>query len=191
MNEKMRVEVKDYRDDWMGIKEEALTTIKKNKGKYPDPNWKKGMLLAEHSPVRVGMLRIKVFNIPSWVATHLVRHHVGVEKFVSTQRSDRTGVDRNALPQGALVDISFHMNFQAIINISRKRLCTKASPETREVWQAILEAIKEYEPELYEVAARECVYRGFCPELECCGYANSKQYQEELKQYRRKEVESK
>lgn len=182
----MRVEIRSYRDDWQAIKEEALTTIKKNKGKYPEGDWKKGMLLAEHSPIRIGTLRVKVFDIPSWVATHLVRHHVGIEKFVSTQRSDRTGVNRNELPQGALVDVSFHMNFQAVINISRKRLCTQASPETREVWNAILEAIKEFEPELYEASVRECVYRGFCPELKCCGYANSKQYQEELKQYRSK-----
>lgn len=187
----MRVEIRNYYDDWMGVKEEALTTIKKNTGKYPDSEWKRGMLLAEHSPIRVGMLRIKIFDIPAWVATHLARHHIGVEKFVSTQRSDRTGVNRDNLPQGALVDMALHLNFQAVINISRKRLCTKASPETREVWQAVLEAIKAYEPELYEASVRECIYRGFCPELSCCGYTSSEQYQEELKQYRRKETKNK
>lgn len=182
----LKVEVKRHYGDWQGIKDTAMTTVGKDAGKYPDTNWKKKILLAEHSPIRNGMFRIKIYNIQSWVATHLVRHHVGVEKFVQTQREDRTGVDRGSLPQNALVDMDILMNFQAIINISRKRLCSQASKETREVWQMILDAIKDLEPELYESSVKECVYRGFCPEMRGCMYSETEQFKKDLEIYRRK-----
>lgn len=30
----------------------------------------------------------------SWVSVHFARHHIGWEKFISTQRTDRTNVNR-------------------------------------------------------------------------------------------------
>lgn len=182
----MRVEVKKYEDNWQDIKDTAMTTIGKDKGKYPESNWKKSILLAEHSPIRNGIFRIKIYGIPAWVATHLVRHHMGVEKFVGTQRTDRTGIDRGKLPQSALVDMDLLLNFQAVINISRKRLCSQASKETREAWKMVLNAIKDLEPELFESSVRECVYRGFCPEMRGCGFVSTDQYKKDLETYRKK-----
>lgn len=76
-------------------------------------------------------------------------------------------------------------NAQALINISRKRLCNCASPETREAWKAVIGLIKEQDPILAEKCVPECVYRGFCPEFDrCCGYVNSEAYKEQLKIYR-------
>jgi len=97
-----------------------------------------------------------------------------IEHFVTTQRTDRTGTDRNELPQGSLVDYQFTANAQAIIAISRKRLCMCASKETREAWSMFLELLKEVEPELYSVCVKECVYRGgYCPEMFPCGYSTT------------------
>ena len=77
------------------------------------------------------------------MATHFARHHVGVEKWIKTQRTDRTGIDRDELPQGALVDMELEANAQALINLSRKRLCNQASPETREVMQEIKKEVSK------------------------------------------------
>lgn len=76
-------------------------------------------------------------------------------------------------------------NAQALINISRKRLCNKASKETREAWEKAKEAVGKVDPVMADKMVRNCVYRGFCPELECCGYCNTKKFQEELENYRK------
>ena len=57
-------------------------------------------------------------------------------------------------------------------------------PETRAAWKAVVDAIAEKEPELAECCVPECVYRGFCPEFKCCGFVNTKAYQEMVAKYR-------
>jgi hypothetical protein len=166
----MQIKVINYKDYWQEVKDAALTTIKKESTVYPSKIWKRRILLAEHSVIRKIKLNIKVYDIPYWIAMHFVRHKIGIEHFISTQRTDRTNVDRTKLSQDNLVDWEFEANAQAFINISRKRLCNKAAKETREIWQNILQKIYEYEPELFSVCKRECEYRGFCPEFESCGY---------------------
>lgn len=76
-------------------------------------------------------------------------------------------------------------NAQALINISRKRLCSCASPETREAWKLVIEALKEKDPILASVCVPECIYRGFCPEFDrCCGYCNTEAFKKRLEEYR-------
>ena len=67
---------------------------------------------------------------------------------------------------------------------SRKRLCSCASPETREAWQAVKDEVAKTEPELASCMVRECVYRGFCPEMFGCGYDKTDAYCKELYEYR-------
>lgn len=155
--------------------------------KEPSASWEAKMLLAEHSPIRLVEYDWSWEEIKQWVTVHLVRHHEGCEKFVHSQRSDRRdlGIPRDKLPQGVLNDMDMTANAQAIINISRKRLCSCASIETREAWKQVLAAIKEVDPILVDKCVPECVYRGFCPEfMKSCGYANTKRYQQDLKRYR-------
>ena len=45
---------------WQEIKDDALFTIHKENGKYPDTKWKQEMLIAEHSPIRTGRIIINV-----------------------------------------------------------------------------------------------------------------------------------
>lgn len=52
------------------------------------------MLLAEHSPIRKLIISWKWYDLLSWVSVHLVRHKFGVDHWVRTQRTDRTGIDR-------------------------------------------------------------------------------------------------
>lgn len=170
----MKVEILDYRDNWQAVKDAAMNTIGKESGGYPSSEWKTKILRAEHSPIRLLVFRIRFTDIPYWVVGHFVRHKVGVEHFVSTQRTDRTGVDRSKLPQDAPVTYTMVVNAQSLINISRKRLCMQASPETRQAWYMVREALCEAgEREIVSAMVPECVYRGFCPELKGCGWAQA------------------
>ena len=178
---------------WSRVLNAARRTIgKESLDKEPSDSWKAKMLLAEHSPIRLLEYDWSWGEIRQWVTAHLVRHHEGCEKFVHTQRGDRRkiledyGVEtRDELPQGALNDMDMSANAQALINISRKRLCNCASKETREAWTQVKEAIAEVDPVLASKMVPECLYRGFCPEfMNPCGYSNTEKYQNDLKKYR-------
>ena len=45
--------------------------------------------------------------------------------------------------------------------------------------------INETEPELASCMVKECIYRGFCPEFNSCGYYITDAFKQELKEYRR------
>jgi hypothetical protein len=47
----------------------------------------------------------------------------------------------------------------------------------------ILETIKDSQPELYCVCVPECIYRGFCPEMNSCGYYKTKEYENDREIY--------
>ena len=181
----MNVELKDIKGSWEEVANRARTTVHKDElGKEPSDSFKRKILRAEHSPIRSLIYCFKITNLKSWVATHLVRHHVGVEKWVRTQRTDRTGVNRDELPQGAEVEMELEANAQALINMSRKRLCSQASPETREVMEAMKEEVSKRDKFLAEVMVKECVYRGYCPEMWNCNYDKTEQFQQEVEEYR-------
>lgn len=180
-----KIDIVKHVDEWQEVKDSTMNTIGKDTGVYPSSEWKRRLIMSEHSPVR----RIKFYwrwkDIKYWVSVHLVRHKIGIEHWVATQRTDRTGIDRNELPQGALVNHACEADAQALINISRKRLCHCASKETREAWLLVKEEVAKVEPELASCMVKECVYRGFCPEMFSCNYHKSKAYQEELAGYRK------
>lgn len=181
---KLKVEVRWHEDMWGVIKNATMTTIGKDKGKYPDSEWKRKMLMGEHSPIRIGHFVIKIYNCPQFVHGHLVRHPMGVTPFISTLRSDRNNY--NDVPNRyTLQDGEYSLSFQAIINISRKRLCNCASVETRYVWKKVLEAIKEFEPELYDVCVPQCVRNAHCYEVFPCGYSTTKSFEKALQEYRK------
>ena len=182
----MKVEWIEFNNSWDAVKEAARSTIgKEGSGKYPSDTWKKAILKAEHSPIRLLKFRWKWKDLPYWVSVHFVRHKFGIEHWVSTQRTDRTGEDRNEKSQDAPVTHECEANAQALISISRKRLCMQAAPETREAWQAVKDEVKRCDPVIASCMVRECVYRGFCPEMNCCGYVMTQAYKKELEEYRR------
>lgn len=171
---------------WGDVKASARTTIgKEGEGLAPSLDWKRTILLAEHSPIRKLHFSWKWLSLPYWVSVHFVRHKFGIEHWVSTQRTDRTGVDRTDKPQSAKVMHECEANAQAIINISRKRLCAHASNETRAAWLEVLEGIREQDEALFSCCVPECLYRGFCPEFKSCGYVRTEAYREKLKEYRK------
>lgn len=178
---------------WEWAKRAALKTVGlKPKSPQPTNQWKADMLLAEHSPIRAVTYYISINNIRQWVTTHLVRHWLGFIPFVHTQREDRRVLDvrRDDLPQGALNDMDIIANAQALINISRKRLCNCASKETREAWQMVADAIRGVDPVMADKMVPNCIYRGFCPEgNKCCGFSKTKQFRKQLDEYRNKQYQ--
>lgn len=174
-----------YSDRWADVKQSARTTIgKEGSGKYPTDKWKKNILLAEHSPIRKIKVAWKWEDLKSWVSVHFVRHWLGILHFVTTQRTDRTGINRDESRQDTRVSHECEANAQALINISRKRLCSQASPETRKAWEEVKEQVSNIDPILGSVMVKECIYRGFCPEFKSCGYCNTEQFKKDLEEYR-------
>lgn len=197
--------------DWIRVVNAARRTWGKQPIAHePSDAFKRKILLAEHSPIRLLEYDFTIEQIRQWVTVHLIRHHEGCEKFVHTQREDiraeiektvanvvtvlkYAGLDRadwknrDYMFQGSENDMDMTCNAQAFINISRKRLCKGCpSPETREAWEIVIEALKEIDPILAEKCVPECVYRGFCPENErCCGYVNSDAFKKRLEEYRK------
>ena len=180
-----KVELLEIKGSYEQVANRARTTVSKEElGKDPSETFKRKILMAEHSPIRSLLYCFKISNLKSWVATHLVRHHIGIEKWVSTQRTDRTGTNRDELSQSNEVTMEIEANAQAMINIARKRLCTQASPETRDVVQQMKNEIAKQDKYLSDVMVPECIYRGFCPEMWSCGYAQTEEFRKELKKYR-------
>ena len=165
----MKTEIIKVKGTWQDVVDDARSTVGKPPlGKEPSEQFKRSILLAEHSPIRNISIKWRWANIPSWVATHFSRHMF--YKVIKTQRTDRTGVDRNKLPQDAPVDFVGEANAQHLIDTMRKRLCRQASPETREYAEDLKAAIHAVEPEISDVCVPNCVYRCACPDMQTCGW---------------------
>lgn len=169
----MRVELIKYptEQDLLWVKRCTLNTVGKDTAKGPTEDWVKRLVEAEHSPIRELWFGIKM-TIPYWVSVHFVRHHIGVNHYVQTQRDDRTSdaVFRADKPQGEMVSHIMSINAQELINMSHKRLCRQASKETREVMQAIVKEVIKVAPYMKDVLVPLCKYRnGKCTEMfPCC-----------------------
>ena len=167
----MKTEIIKIKGDWQEVVDDCRATVGKDElGKEPSKKFKRSILLAEHSPIRDIIIKWRWRDMPHWVTVHWVRHKW--EKFVRTQRSDRTGVDRDNFPQNEPQTFTGEANSQALIDTFRKRLCYQASPETREYAEDFKEELRKIEPELSDCLVPNCVYRGGCPEMISCGYYN-------------------
>ena len=148
----------------------CLNTVGRTSTKAPTEEWITKLIKAEHSPIRELWFGIKM-EIPYWVSVHFVRHHIGVNHYVSTQRDDRTDstVSRSDKPQGGLVSHIMSINAQELIQMSHKRLCKQASLETRQVMKMIVDAVVSKCPYMKDVLVPLCVYRnGKCTEMFPC-----------------------
>lgn len=158
--------------DWTEIKNECRHTTNKQDSLVPaTKEFIKKILISEHSVIRLGRIKWRWAGIKSWISVHFARHWLGWDKWVSTQRTDRTNVDRDAARQDTLVNMDIEANPQALINVSRYRLCKQASDETREHMEDLKVKIKKAgQEEVSNVMVPNCIYRAGCPEFSCCGY---------------------
>lgn len=168
----MKTQIRKVEADWRDVKNECRNTSNKEATNIPaTKEFIKKILISEHSPIRLVRIKWRWEGIKSWIATHWCRHHIGVEKWISTQRADRTGVDRNSSRQDAPVNMDMEGNSQALINMGRYRLCHQASDETREYMEDLKIEIKDVgQEELSNVLVPNCIYRAGCSEFDCCGY---------------------
>lgn len=157
--------------DWKLVKNECRNTVNKDFTDHePTSKFKEKLLLAEHSPINIIRIHFRWEGIKSWISVHFARHWLGWLKWISTQRTDRTGVNRDKAPQDTPVNMDVEADAQALINVGRVRLCYQASTETREYAEDLKVSIKEEagEPELSNVLVPNCIYRGGCPEMFPC-----------------------
>lgn len=150
--------------------------------KEPSDKFKEDIIIAEHSPLRLLQFEITIKDIPFYSMGHLVRH-VHAQPFVSTSRGDITGVDRSTRKQTDPVNMMLYVNAQELINISKVRLCNRADRVTRLAWNMVIDELSKIEPILAHYCVPSCLYRGFCPEMKCCGYSDTEAYQKERKKY--------
>jgi len=165
----MKTKINKIEGDWKDVKNKCRTTV--NKGHTENESsskFKTDLLISEHSPARLIKVNWMWDEIKSWCATHWCRHKW--ECFISTRRSDRTGIDRGDLSQNELVTFEGEGNAQNLIDTWRKRLCYQASLETREYAEDFKITLRDYESELADTLQKNCIYRCGCPEFEECGY---------------------
>lgn len=150
-------------DAWEDVLNDSRATVsKKALKKEPSKNFKKSILIAMHSTIRNLVIRWKWINIPSFCATHYSRHKF--EKYISTQRTDRTGIDRNKLTQDAPVTFTGVANVQHLIDMMAKRLCFSSDPTTVKYAQSLKKELHNIEPEVSEVLVPACIMYGGCRE---------------------------
>ena len=165
----MKTELLKIKGDWEEVVNDCRSTVGKDElGHEPSLKFKRAILISEHSPIRDLIFKWRWRNMPHWVGVHWVRHKW--ECFVRTQRSDRTGIPREKLPQDEPQDFTGEANTQHLIDTMRKRLCRQASPETREHAEDLKLTIHTKEPEVSDVLVPNCIYRCGCPEMSRCGF---------------------
>jgi len=132
----------------------------------------------EHSPMRTQIFWLEMEDIPTFVSVHQVRHKIGVEHFVRSNREDRGGnakADRDTP-----VLHSCLLNAESLVSMAKMRLCYQASKETRKVMQLIKESVKVVDPDLAKYMQPKCVYRnGMCNEPRSCGVYDVASYEPE------------
>ena len=151
------------------LDEAASFTSGKECGAIPLHKWYD----AEHSPIRTQVFFVRMYAIPTFVSVHFVRHKVGVDHFVRSNREDRGGVTH--ADRGTPVNHAMFLNAQALIAMARKRLCGKASKETQKVFGLIKQQIELCDPDLALALVPECEYRGRCTEFKSCGRYKNKE----------------
>lgn len=162
-----------------------FTQRKEPLDKEPSVEFKKKIIKAEHSPLRALMFNIDMYDIPYYTAMHFRTHKLVHLPVVSTSRPD---IDGNQKPRSKQkkdepVNMRLMLDAQEIIAISRVRLCNRAEKETRKVWNAVLIELKKIEPELTNACVPNCIYRGFCPEFESCGLADTDVFSLKVNEY--------
>ena len=152
-------------DDWKRVKNHCRTTDNKD---FTDNDatdeFKKKLLISEHTPIRLLEFDWSWKSIYYWVSTEWSRHKF--EKFISSQRDDRLidEIPRGKKTQDALVNFDGFANMQNLIDGWRKRLCKKATKEARELAEDFKYELHKTHQLESNVLVPNCVYRFGCPE---------------------------
>lgn len=173
MNDEIKVTVLKHptEEDWQWVKTYALNTMGKTymQDKEMSLELKKKYLKSEHSPIRTLRFVIKL-EVPYCDSVCFVRHKMGVEHFIQSQRNDRQDkYDRYEAPQGQPVSHMMEVNAQELMFMARKRLCGKASADCQKIMRMIRQEVLKTNPEFEDVLVPQCQYQHECPEFFPCG----------------------
>lgn len=165
----MKTKFNFIQTNWVNVKNKCRTTVNKEYTETdPSSSFKIRLLIAEHSPIRLLNIDWSWNGIKYWVSTEWSRHKF--EKYISTQRTDRVGVNRDDKPQSSEVNFDGYANAQNLIDAWRKRLCFQATKEARELAEDFKFELHNAEPEIADVLVPNCIYRGGCPEMQQCKF---------------------
>lgn len=104
---------------------------------------------------------------------------------LSTWKEDISGFPKR-FDRFAPTDIACIVNAEELMNMSHKRLCSKASEETMKIFQEIKKKVSECDPDLAKHLVPTCVFRGgLCPEPQCCYFYKSTVGSAMLNEYER------
>ena len=142
-----------------GIREaEFAAGITQGKNAVPLRIWH---LIAGHSHIRCVQVSWTWENLPYYSSVHIVRHKIGIEHFVKSQRKG----NRSELPQDALVDHSVVTNLQGLLTLCKARLCKTCDKTTILAVHALRFRVLAQLPMLEHLLVPKCVYHGYCPEF--------------------------
>lgn len=135
----------------------------------PAESWKRRILAARHSPIRELKFVFLLENVPYWVSVHLCRH-THAQPYVLSQRNDRQSkYDRRKAPQGSPVSMYWSTNAEELMVVANKRLCMKASTETRLLVAEMCRIVEQACPEFAGNLIPMCEYHGgVCHEMQPC-----------------------
>ena len=162
---KNKTQILEFNVNWNSIKRACMRTIGKEAGnKEPSHEWKRKLLVCQHSPIRKGIITWKWNEIEYFSMAHFARHHVGITPYVETSRSDRTNIPREERKQTDKVSMEMDANIQALIDMASRRLCNQADKTTIGYMQDLVSAIKEYDEDIAWALVPSCVRYGGCNE---------------------------
>ena len=162
---KNKTQILEFNVNWNSIKRACMRTIGKEAGdKEPSHEWKRKLLVCQHSPIRKGIVTWKWNEIEYFSMAHFARHHVGITPYVETSRSDRTNIPREERKQTDKVSMEMDANIQALIDMASRRLCNQADKTTIGYMQDLVSAIKEYDEDIARALVPTCVRYGGCNE---------------------------
>lgn len=122
-------------------------------------------------------IRTNFIGKEDWITADLGRDY---DRFADAVETLPEKYDRYA-PQS----IALLLNAEEIVNISKARLCAKASKETREIWEQVIAEIAKVDPDLAKFCVKPCVFSGgICREHKGCGFNKTELFQKILKQYK-------
>ena len=162
---KNKTQILEFNVNWNSIKRACMRTIGKEAGnKEPSHEWKRKLLVCQHSPIRKGIITWKWNEIEYFSMAHFARHHVGITPYVETSRSDRTNIPREERKQTDKVSMEMDANIQALIDMASRRLCNQADKTTIGYMQDLVSAIREYDEDIAWALVPSCVRYGGCNE---------------------------
>ena len=78
----MKTKITKVSADWTDVKNECRNTVtKKATNIEPTQDFKKRLLLSEHSPIRLIKIKWRWEGIKSWISVHFARHWLGWDKW--------------------------------------------------------------------------------------------------------------